>query len=329
MDTASTDKALVAHAPGGPDVMQWQDIATPSPGMGEVLLRQTAIGVNFLDIYHRSGLYPWTTPTMIPGAEAAGVVEAVGPGVAGFTPGDRVAYVLPHGAYRQRRAVPAERLLALPDAISDVQIAGALLKGLTAQYLVTACHAVKPGDKILVHAAAGGVGLLLGQWLNALGAIAIGTAGSEDKVALARQHGYAHVINYRTQDFVAIVRDLTGGQGVAAVYDSVGQDTWAGSLKCLQRRGVFVNFGQSSGMITGFTLSDLARGGSLSAVRPVLFDYIATRAELAARSTDLFARLANGSLQTPPPHCRPLQEAALAHADLEGRRTTGALVLLV
>jgi NADPH2:quinone reductase len=322
------DKALIAHHPGGPEVMLWQDIATPTPGTGEVLLRQTAIGVNFLDIYNRSGLYPWTTPTMIPGAEAAGVVEAVGPGVVGFAPGDRVAYVLPHGAYRQRRVVPAERLLPLPQAISDVQIAGALLKGLTAQYLVTACHAVQPGDRVLVHAAAGGVGLLLGQWLKALGAVAIGTAGSAEKVALARQHGYDHVINYRTEDFVAAVRDLTHGEGVAVVYDSVGQDTWAGSLKCLQRRGMFVNFGQSSGMITGFTLADLARGGSLSANRPVLFDYIASRTELLTRSGDLFARMASGALQTQAPHCRPLHEAAIAHDDLENRRTTGATVLL-
>lgn len=322
------DKALIAHAPGGPEVMLWEDIATPEPGPGEVLLRQTAIGVNFLDVHNRSGLYPWAGPTMIPGAEAAGVVEAVGPGVADLAPGDRVAYVTPHGAYRQRRVMAADRLLALPDAVSDVQIAGALLKGLTTQYLVNACHAVQPGDRVLVHAAAGGVGLLLGQWLKALGAIAIGTAGSDDKVALARWHGCAHVINYRTEDFVTAVRDLTGGQRVAVVYDSVGKDTWAGSLKCLQRRGMFVNFGQSSGMITGFALSHLARGGSLSANRLVLFDYIASRTELLQRSGDLFARLASGGLQTQAPQCRPLQEAGAAHADLEGRRTTGATVLL-
>lgn len=322
------DKALIAHTPGGPEVMLWEDIATPAPGRGEVLLRHTAIGVNFLDIYNRSGLYPWATPTMIPGAEAAGVVEAVGAGVTDFAPGDRVAYVLAHGAYRQRRVVGAERLVPLPNGVSDVLAAGALLKGLTAQYLVTACHKVQPGDRVLVHAAAGGVGLLLGQWLRALGATAIGTAGSDEKAALAGQHGYAHVINYRTQDFVAEVRDLTRGQGVAVVYDSVGKDTWAGSLKCLARRGMFVNFGQSSGMISGFALSDLARGGSLSANRPVLFDYISTRAELLNRSDDLFTRLQDGTLQTQAPQTRPLQEAGLAHSDLEGRRTTGATVLI-
>ena len=322
------DKAMIAHTPGGPEVMQWEDVATPAPGAGEVLLRQTAIGVNFLDIYHRSGLYPWAGATMIPGAEAAGVVEAVGAGVTDFAPGDRVAYVLSNGAYRQRRVVPAEKLIALPDHVSDVQIAGALLKGLTVQYLLNASYKVQAGDRVLVHAAAGGVGLLLGQWLKALGAIAIGTAGSDDKVELARQHGYAHVINYRTEDFVAQVRDLTEGQGVAVVYDSVGQDTWAGSLKCLRRRGMFVNFGQSSGLITGFALSDLAKNGSLSATRPTLFDFIASRAELLERSADLFARIGDGSVKIPQPNLRPLQEAAQAHADLEGRRTSGATVLL-
>ncbi len=321
-------KALIAHAPGGPEVLQWEDIDTPDPGAGEVLLRQTAIGVNFIDIYHRSGLYPWTTPTLIPGAEATGVVEAVGTGVIDFKPGDRVGYVTTGGAYRETRVMTSDRLLHLPEGISDVTAAASLLKGMTVQYLVTACHAVKPGDRVLVHAAAGGVGLLLGQWLKSLGAFAIGTAGSDEKVALARAHGYAHVINYSTQDFIPVVRELTEGKGVVAVYDSVGQDTWAGSLRCLARRGIFVNFGQSSGLITGFSMSDLARGGSLSAIRPALFDFIATREELLERSADLFTRLQDGSLQVPAPHTRPLREAALVHADLEARRTTGATVLI-
>jgi NADPH2:quinone reductase len=321
-------KALIAYAPGGPDVLKWEDVATPDPGGGEVLLRQTAIGVNFIDIYQRSGLYPWTTPTLIPGGEAAGVVEAVGPGVTDVKPGDRVGYVTAGGAYREQRVIAADRLLHLPEGISDVLAAASLLKGMTAQYLVTACHAVKPGDRVLVHAAAGGVGLLLGQWLKALGAFAIGTAGSDEKVALALRHGYAHVINYSTQDFVPVVRELTEGKGVVAVYDSVGQDTWAGSLKCLARRGIFVNFGQSSGLITGFSISDLARGGSLSAIRPALFDYIALRAELLERAADLFTRLQDGTLQSPAPHIRPLREAGLVHADLEARRTTGATVLI-
>lgn len=321
-------KALIAHAPGGPEVLQWEDIETPAPGPGEVLLRQTAIGVNFIDIYQRSGLYPWSTPTLIPGGEAAGVVEAVGAGVSDFKPGDRVGYATASGAYREMRVLAAERLLHLPEGISDVTAAASLLKGMTVQCLVTTCHAVKPGDHVLVHAAAGGVGLLLGQWLKALGACAIGTAGSEEKVALAKAHGYTHVINYGKQDFVTMVRDLTGGKGVVAVYDSVGKDTWAGSLKCLARRGIFVNFGQSSGMIAGFSMADLARGGSLSAIRPVLFDYIATREELLERSADLFARMLDGGLLVQAPHTHPLREAAQVHADLEARRTTGATVLI-
>ncbi len=321
-------KALIAYAPGGPEVLQWEDIETPPPGAAEVLLRQTAIGVNFIDIYQRSGLYPWTTPTLIPGSEACGVVEAVGPGVTDIKPGDRVGYISAGGAYREMRVMAADKVLHLPDGISDVTAAASLLKGLTVQYLVTACHAVKPGDRVLVHAAAGGVGLLLGQWLKALGAFAIGTAGSDAKVALAQSHGYAHVINYTTQDFVPVVRDLTGGKGVVAVYDSVGQDTWAGSLKCLARRGTFVSFGQSSGLITGFSIGDLARGGSLSAIRPALFDYIALRDEFLERSADLFTRLQDGTLQSPAPQTRPLRDAGLAHADLEARRTTGATVLI-
>lgn len=272
-------KALVARAPGGPEVMEWVDLPDGRPGAGEVLVRHSAIGVNFLDIYYRSGLYPWPEATMIPGAEAAGLVEAVGEGVTDLRLGDRVAYVLPFGAYRETRVVPAARLVPLPDGVRDSAIASALLKGLTAQYLVTASYAVQPGDTVLVHAAAGGVGLLLGPWLAALGATAIGTAGGPEKVALARKHGYAQVIDYRAGDFVAEVARLTGGAGCAAVYDSIGADTWRGSLKCLRRRGVLVNFGQSSGVIRDFALSDLA-AGSLTAIRPVLFDYIATRAEL-------------------------------------------------
>jgi len=322
------DKALIAAQPGGPEVMRWQDLPRPVPGPGEVLLRQTAIGVNFIDVYFRSGLYPWPEKTLIPGAEAAGVVEATGPGVTAFSAGDRVAYVMPFGAYCTRRVVPADRLITLPDGISDQMIAGALLKGLTAQYLVTSSYPVKPGDPVLVHAAAGGVGLLLGQWLRELGAHAIGTAGSAEKVALALAHGYEAVINYREEDFVPRVQELTRGVGCAAVYDSVGRDTWRGSLACLQKRGMFVSFGQSSGLLDGFSLSDLAAGGSLSANRPVLFDYIAERAELEQRAADLFARIESGSLKLDVSRQRPLKEAGLAHADLEARKTTGSTILI-
>ncbi|MCL6706317.1 quinone oxidoreductase [Pseudomonas sp. R2.Fl] len=321
-------KAMIARRPGVAEVMEWSDVETGAPGPGEALVRHTAIGVNFIDVYFRSGLYQWPGETMIPGAEAAGVVEAVGAGVEGLRPGDRVAYVQRFGAYRQTRLMPADRLVRLPDGIADTLAAAVMLKGLTAQYLVTACYGVKPGDTVLVHAAAGGVGLLLGQWLKALGARAIGTAGSDEKVALALRHGYGDVVNYRTTDFVETVRDLTGGKGCAAVYDSVGEDTWRGSLKCLRRRGSFINFGQSSGTITGFSLSDLAAHGSLTANRPVLFDYIAERADLEERTTDLFTRLQSGEVRADVVSTLPLDQAVTAHRDLEGRRTTGSTVLL-
>lgn len=321
------DMALVARRPGGPEVMEWVEVETPAPGPGEVLLRHTAIGVNFIDIYHRSGLYPWAAESLIPGAEAAGVVEAVGPGVTTLAPGDRVAYVMTTGAYRQRRVVPADRLVRLPDAIPDAVAASVMLKGLTAQYLVTSSYAVQPGDTVLVHAAAGGVGLLLGQWIAALGARAIGTAGGPAKVALALAHGYSEVIDYSATDFVPEVARLTQGALCAAVYDSVGRDTWRGSLACLRRFGIFVNFGQSSGMIEDFRLSDLAKG-SLSACRPVLFDYVAERADLERRAADLFTRLARGEIRADVVTTRPLQEAAAAHVALEGRKTTGTTVLI-
>ncbi|WP_323007395.1 quinone oxidoreductase [Pseudorhodobacter sp.] len=321
-------KGILVRKAGGPEAMEWVDMPCLPPGPGQVLLRQTAIGVNFIDVYFRSGLYAWPEETIVPGAEAAGVIEALGPGVKDFCIGDRVAYVMAHGAYRESRVMPAHRLVALPDGITDTAIAGAFLKGLTAQYLVTASYVVRPGDTVLVHAAAGGVGLLLGQWLHALGAMALGTAGTDAKCALARSHGYAHVINYRTQDFVAEVASITGGKGVAAVYDSVGHDTWRGSLKCLSPRGMFVNFGQSSGMMSGFSMQDLASNGSLSANRPVLFDYIASRAELVQRAEDLFGKILSGALRLDTAMTRPLQDAAKAHQALEARQTTGSTVLL-
>jgi NADPH2:quinone reductase len=321
------DMALVARKPGGPEVLEWCALETPDPGPGEVRLRHTAIGVNFIDVYFRTQLYPWPESTMVPGAEAAGVVEAVGPGVTEVKPGDRVAYVTRFGAYCERRVVPAAQLVILPDAIPDTVAASVMLKGLTAQYLVNSSYKVQAGDTVLVHAAAGGVGLLLGQWIKALGAHAIGTAGGPDKVALAAQHGYEAVIDYRAQDFVAEVAKLTEGRLCAAVYDSVGRDTWRGSLACLKRFGMFVNFGQSSGMIEDFKLSDLA-SGSLSANRPVLFDYVAERADLETRSADLFARLTSGQIKADVIATAPLQEAADVHRALEARQTTGPTVLI-
>ncbi|MEM1401551.1 MAG: quinone oxidoreductase, partial [Pseudomonadota bacterium] len=308
------------------EALEWTDLPLGTPGPGEVLVRQTAVGVNFIDIYFRTGLYPWPGDTITPGGEAAGIVEAVGEG-ASLKPGDRVAYVSRNGAYREQRVMPEADLVSLPDGIDERLAASVMLKGLTVHYLVNSSYQVKPGDTVLVHAAAGGVGLLIGQWLNSMGARAIGTAGSAEKVALAKAHGYDAVINYRTEDFVEAVGTLTGGSGVAAVYDGVGRDTWEGSLKCLSRLGTLVSFGQSSGPLDGFTMAHLA-GGSFTAVRPVLFDYIATRQALEARTGELFEMLQTGKVTAKVAHERPLTEAGDVHRALEGRSTTGSTVLL-
>ncbi|MBS1165233.1 MAG: quinone oxidoreductase [Proteobacteria bacterium] len=292
-------------------------------------MRHTAVGVNFIDTYYRSGLYAWPETPLVVGAEAAGVVESIGPDVEGLKPGDRVAYTTPLGAYRERRIIAADRLVKLPDAISDEIAATVMLKGLTVQYLVTSTFPVKAGDVVLVHAAAGGVGLLMGQWLKALGATTIGTVGSPEKAELALTHGYDHVIDYRRDDFVATALGVTDGRGCDVVYDSVGRDTWVGSLKCLRKRGAFVSFGQSSGPIEGFSLSMLAQGGSLSASRPMLFHFIEERVELEARAADLFGRLASGAVTAEVRQRFPLMAAADAHRALESRATAGASVLTV
>ncbi len=323
-----SDMGIVIRAAGGPETMEWTQLETPVPGAGEVRIAQRAVGVNFIDVYFRSGLYPWPSSPLIPGAEASGVVEDVGPGVAEFKAGDRVAYTMPVGAYRTRRVVPADRLVKLPASIAFETAASVMLKGLTAQFLVTSCFPVAAGHTVLVHAAAGGVGLLLGQWLKLLGATAIGTVGSADKVQIARANGYAHVIDNRSEDFAARVAEITRGGRCEVVYDSVGNDTWRGSLECLKLRGMFVSFGQSSGPIAEFRMSDLASGGSLFASRPTLFDYIKTRAELQARADDLFARLAAGQIKAHIGQKLPLHEAAEAHRALAARRTVGTTVLL-
>ena len=323
-----TDMGVVVRTAGGPEALQWTALDTGAPGQGEVRIVQRAIGVNFLDTYFRSGLYPWPSTPLIPGAEAAGVVAAVGEGVTELRVGDRVAYTMPLGAYRTQRVVPAERLVKLPEAVGFDVAASVMLKGLTAQFLVTSCYPVKAGETVLVHAAAGGVGLLLGQWLKALGATSIGTAGSPEKVAIAKANGYTHVIDYRAEDFVARVKEITGSQSCDVVYDSVGKDTWRGSLKCLKTRGMFVHFGQSSGMIADFKFSDLASGGSLFATRPMLFDYIKSRADLSARAADLFGRLSRGEIKAHVGQRVALRDAAEAHRELESRRTIGATVLL-
>lgn len=321
------ETAVIARSKGGPEVLEVVQTQTPAPGPGEVLVRHRAIGLNFIDCYFRSGLYPWPSEVLTPGGDASGVVEALGEGVTGFRVGDRVAYVMRTGAYCTARAVPAERLVPVPDGVSDEVAASVMLKGLTAHYLLHSSFAVQAGQTALVHAAAGGVGLLLGQWLRILGARAIGTAGGAAKCALARDHGFDTVIDYSAGDFVAQVKDATEGRGVDVVYDSVGRDTWRGSLKCLKRRGMFVCFGQSSGVMDEFRFSDLAPG-SLSANRPTLFDYIADRGELLARAEAMFAHIGTGRLKVRIDQRFALTDAASAHRALEGRATTGATVLI-
>jgi NADPH2:quinone reductase len=317
---------IVARSAGGPEVLEWTELDAAAPGPGEVRLLQKAVGLNFIDTYYRQGHYAWPTDPLIPGGEAAGIVEAVGSGVS-FKVGDHVAYTMPTGAYRTHRVVAAERLVKLPDGVSFEDAASLMLKGLTAQYLLKSTFPVQSGNTVLVHAAAGGVGLIMGQWLKALGITSIGTAGSRQKCELAKSNGYTHVIGYREEDFVARVKAITNGKGCDVVYDSVGHDTWRGSLKCLRPRGMFVCFGQSSGAITDFKLADLA-GGSLYATRPGLFEYIKTRQELESRAADLFAQVKAGQVKTHIGQRLALRDAAKAHRDLEGRHTRGATVLL-
>ncbi len=327
MNAANIDMGIICRTPGGAEVMEWAPLETGRPGPGEALISHRAIGVNFIDIYFRSGLYPWPATPLVPGSEAAGLIEETGPGVAGFGAGDRVAYTMSPGAYRQRRVVPVDRLVKIPDGVPFDSAASLMLKGLTAQFLVTSCFPVRAGQTALVHAAAGGVGLLLGQWLHALGATAIGSVGGPEKAQVALANGYTHVVDHRSENFVTRVAEITGG-GCDVVYDSIGNDTWRGSLKCLKRRGMFVSFGQSSGMIADFKLSDLAAGGSLFASRPVLFDYIGAREELERRAADLFARVAAGTVRAHVGQRFALRDARGAHEALAARRTTGATVLL-
>jgi NADPH2:quinone reductase len=327
MQQQDTDFGIVARKAGGPEVLEWTALEPATPGPGEVRVAQRAIGLNFIDTYYREGAYPWPTDPLIPGGEAAGVVDAVGAGTS-FNVGDHVAYTLPTGAYRTHRVVPAERLVKLPDGVEFEVAASLMLKGLTAQYLLKSTFPVQPGNTVLVHAAAGGVGLIMGQWLRALGITCIGTAGSPEKCELAKVHGYTHVIDYRAADFVAQVEDITGGKGCDVVYDSVGRDTWRGSLKCLRPRGMFVCFGQSSGAIADFKLTDLASNGSLYATRPSLFVYIKSREELESRAADLFAQVKAGHIKAYIGQRVPLRDAAKAHRDLESRHTQGATVLI-
>lgn len=322
-------KAIRVHELGGPEVLRYEDVGVGKPGAGEALVRHTAIGVNFIDCYYRTGLYPAAGGLpFIPGGEGAGVVEAVGEGVDWLKPGDRVAYSTGLGAYADARLIPADRLVKLTEAIADDQAAGMMLKGMTAEYLLRRTYKVKAGDTILIHAAAGGVGLIAGQWARHLGATVIGTVGSPEKAELARAHGYHHVINYRTEDFVARVKEITDGKKCDVVYDSVGKDTFAGSLDCLRPLGMMVSFGQSSGAVPPFSVNILSQKGSLFLTRPTLFTYTATRAGLEECAANLFDAVSRGIVKIEVNQRYPLKDAAQAHRDLEGRRTTGATVLL-
>jgi len=319
--------AIRVHETGGPEVLRTEDVAVGDPGPGEVRLRHTAIGVNFIDTYFRSGLYKTALP-FIPGNEAAGIVEATGEGVTEFKPGDRVAYIFGPGTYVQNRVVPADKLVPVPDGISDEVAAAVLLKGLTAQYLLRRTFKVEPGHEILIHAAAGGVGLIAGQWAKSLGATVIGTAGSADKIALALQHGYDHVINYRTEDFVARTLEITQGRKVEVVYDSVGKDTFPASLDVLKPLGLFVLFGQSSGPVPPVDLNILNQKGSLFATRPSLFAYMAERKVLLKAAEELFGLIEAGVLKIAVNQTFPLADARAAHEALEGRATTGTTILI-
>ena len=322
--------AMVAEKTGGPVVFVRRPITLARPGKGEVLIAHTAIGLNFIDVYQRSGIYP--APGGYPailGSEAAGVVEAIGAGVKGLTTGDRVAYTLAGGAYASHRVIAAERIVKIPAGISDAQAAAAMLKGLTAQYLIHDCYKVKKGDTVLFHAAAGGVGSIAGQWLKAKGVNSIGTAGGAQKCAMAKKDGFKRVIDYKAQDFVAETMRLTKGKGVAAVYDSVGKDTYPGSLKVLSKFGTFVSFGQSSGLISDFKLADLAANGSLFATRPTLFAFIAGRKELERRARQLFAMIKSGKIKIRVNQTFRLAEVGKAHVALESRATSGQTILIV
>lgn len=314
---------------GGPEVLKYEEIAVGSPGPGEVKLRHTAIGLNFIDTYFRSGLYPAPNGLpFIPGNEAAGVIVEVGAGVTDFVPGDRVAYGTALGAYCTERVMSAAPLLKLPASIPDETAAAMMLKGMTSRYLLRQTYPVKAGDTILVQAAAGGVGLILCQWASHLGATVIGTVGSAEKGELARANGATYVINYRDEDFVARVKEITEGALCDVVYDGVGQATYPASLDCLRPRGMFVSFGNASGAIQNFSLLALSQKGSLYATRPTLFTHVATRDALVANAKDLFEVVGSGVVKIAVDQRYKLADAAEAHRELEARRTTGSTVLL-
>lgn len=320
-------RAIRIHVGGGADALRLDEVAVPDPGPGEVLIRQTAIGVNFLDVYQRRGVYSIKMP-FIGGNEGVGVVEAMGSDVAGLKVGDRVGYAMVIGAYADHRLIAADRVVPIPEGIDDVTAAAALLKGMTAEYLLHRTIKIAPGQTILVHAAAGGVGQILCQWANALGATVIGTVGSSEKAEIAAAKGCHHVINYRSEPFVERARAITGARGVDVVYDSVGADTFIGSLDAVRRRGMVITFGQSSGNVPEISPLILSRKGSLYLTRPTIADYIADRGELLESAARLFAAIASGTIRIRVDRTLPLADAADAHRVLEGRQTKGSLVLI-
>ncbi|MDD3448523.1 MAG: quinone oxidoreductase [Gammaproteobacteria bacterium] len=322
--------AIRIHELGGPEVLRWEEITVGEPGPGEVRLRQTAVGLNFIDVYFRTGLYKAPALPFIPGLEGAGVVEAVGAGVDALAVGDRVAYATqPLGAYAEARVMAADRLVKVPDSVDDDTAAAMMLQGMTAQYLLRQTFPVQAGQTILFHAIAGGVGLIACQWAKHLGATVIGTVGSEAKAELARAHGCDHTINYKSEDFVARVREITEGRGVPVVYDSVGRDTFMKSLECLSPRGMLVSFGQSSGAVAPLDPGILSARGSLYLTRPTLFTYTAKPEDLQATARELFEVVGAGHVKIEVNQRFPLRDAAEAHRALEARRTTGSSVLTV
>ena len=330
-------KAIRVHAAGSPEVMVWEDVDVPVPGPGEARIVNHAVGLNFVDSYMRRGLgpfgdgdgfFPMDYPAVL-GFEGAGVVDAVGDGVAGLAPGDRVAYTgLPMGAYAECRVMPADQLVALPDDIDDETAAAAMTKGITVEYLLRRCYPVARGESVLIHAAAGGCGLIACQWAKHLGATVVGTVSSDEKAALAHSHGCDYPIVYGREDVVGRVREITDGAGVSVVYDAVGRDTFTVSLDCLARRGHLVNFGQASGPVGPIHLSELTNRDSLYVTRPTLFSYIATRSELLDAAAALFDIIRQGDVRIEINQIYPLAEAARAHADLEARKTTGSTLLM-
>ena len=321
-------KAVRVHSYGGPEALSVDEIEVGAPGPGEVLVRHTAVGLNFIDTYHRSGLYKLDRLPHTLGVEGAGIIEAAGAEVTDLAPGDRVAYAGSIGSYCEMRVMDAGRLVKLPDGIGDQQAAAMMLQGMTVRYLIRRVHEIAPGETVLIHAAAGGIGLIFCQWAKHLGATVIGTVSSDQKAALAEAHGCDHPIVYTREDFVARVRQLTDGAGVPVVYDSVGKETWQGSLDCLAPKGLMVSFGNASGPAPAFTVLDLMRRGSLFVTRPVLAHYTASREDLLESANDLFDVVASGAVKIEINQRYALGEAEDAHRDLEGRRTTGSSILI-